>query len=257
MSRGAAVIGDIHGESEQLERLLEKIGPDRDVYHVGDLIDRGPDSRGVIQICIDRGIQGVLGNHELWLHRFANMGVFDDMALSRIMGGKATLLSYKVTALYPDEIERQLKPRLSKAHREYILGLPTWGKFECEGQTYRLIHGGMKKADALAVLPDALREVEDNGDNPDEGSFLADAVCNVMASVRPASMLWTGPNMRSPNLHSFSDGSCQIFGHVPRPKPTVTKHWISIDTGCGTCPPHTLSAVLLPERTIVSAKGSN
>ena len=70
------LIGDVHGELEALLRLLAKLGcdPDRGVAErplvfVGDLIDRGPDSLGVLDLVRDlweAGLAGVvLGNHEL------------------------------------------------------------------------------------------------------------------------------------------------------------------------------------------------
>ena len=72
------LIGDIHGHSEPLTRLLDKLGyamtdgvyrdPDRKVIFLGDFIDRGPDQRGVLEIVrpmIDEGAAlSVMGNHE-------------------------------------------------------------------------------------------------------------------------------------------------------------------------------------------------
>ena len=69
--RPLAVIGDVHGELAALERLLARpaLGPDRFLVFVGDLIDRGPDSPGVVRRVrelVDAGrAQVVLGNHEL------------------------------------------------------------------------------------------------------------------------------------------------------------------------------------------------
>lgn len=63
-------IGDIHGCRIALEKLLETIqpGPDDIVVTLGDYVDRGPDSRGAIDLLVDLGKQtrlvGLLGNHE-------------------------------------------------------------------------------------------------------------------------------------------------------------------------------------------------
>ncbi|HLR13380.1 MAG TPA: metallophosphoesterase [Burkholderiaceae bacterium] len=71
------IIGDIHGELNALEALLdtlEKIGPsykdgNRKLVFIGDFCDRGPDSPGVIkrvQELMDNGqAVGILGNHEI------------------------------------------------------------------------------------------------------------------------------------------------------------------------------------------------
>jgi hypothetical protein len=71
------IIGDVHGELDALKSLVQKLGYDKDGNHpegrklifVGDLVDRGPDSPGVVRFVknlISRGnAQMVLGNHEL------------------------------------------------------------------------------------------------------------------------------------------------------------------------------------------------
>lgn len=63
-------IGDIHGCSTALESLLEAIAPDADdtVVTLGDYIDRGPDSRGVVDRLVDLSqhtqLIALQGNHE-------------------------------------------------------------------------------------------------------------------------------------------------------------------------------------------------
>jgi protein phosphatase len=83
------IIGDVHGCAAELDQLLEKLGyrndgaghahPDgRQAVFVGDLVDRGPDSPGVIkrvQAMIARGsAQCVAGNHDVKLARALNGG---------------------------------------------------------------------------------------------------------------------------------------------------------------------------------------
>jgi hypothetical protein len=64
-------IGDVHGCSRELSELLEKVGPmaGDSVCFVGDLVARGPDSRGVLRIFKDTKAVGVRGNHEARLLR--------------------------------------------------------------------------------------------------------------------------------------------------------------------------------------------
>ena len=58
------IIGDIHGCLSTLKALIDKAGPVDSIISAGDLIDRGEDSLGVVQYCIDNNIKVCLGNHE-------------------------------------------------------------------------------------------------------------------------------------------------------------------------------------------------
>lgn len=67
-------VGDIQGCREELARLLDRIGflPGRDELHpVGDVVNRGPDSAGVLRLLREAQAGGVLGNHDLHLLRVA------------------------------------------------------------------------------------------------------------------------------------------------------------------------------------------
>jgi hypothetical protein len=71
------IVGDVHGEYEVLERLLNELGYDaegrsrdgRRLVFLGDLVDRGPDNPAVVDAVmamVDRGhAQCIMGNHEL------------------------------------------------------------------------------------------------------------------------------------------------------------------------------------------------
>lgn len=59
-------IGDVHGCANELEDLLDKLSPgshDR-VLLLGDLVNRGPDSRRVVEIARENGFRSLMGNHE-------------------------------------------------------------------------------------------------------------------------------------------------------------------------------------------------
>lgn len=62
------VIGDVAGQLQALANLVHKIdkgGHDiKEIVLVGDLIDRGPDSRGVIDFVRSEGLIALYGNHE-------------------------------------------------------------------------------------------------------------------------------------------------------------------------------------------------
>lgn len=57
------VIGDVTGFAESL-KLLHKQMPEGELWGVGDLIDRGPDSKGVMDYFMQGGHNSVMGNHD-------------------------------------------------------------------------------------------------------------------------------------------------------------------------------------------------
>lgn len=59
------VIGDVHGCADELQALLRACGASgQDVVLVGDLVAKGPDSRGVLAILREVGARAVRGNHD-------------------------------------------------------------------------------------------------------------------------------------------------------------------------------------------------
>lgn len=91
-------IGDIHGCSKALRSLIELIdpSPEDELIFLGDYVDRGPDSRDVIdQILTLREhcrVVALRGNHEIMLLGVACRGLDDTVWLSN--GGQATVTSY-------------------------------------------------------------------------------------------------------------------------------------------------------------------
>lgn len=64
------VVGDVHGEFARLQRKLRAVAfdPSRDrLFALGDLVDRGPDSEGVLELLACDWFHSVIGNHESML----------------------------------------------------------------------------------------------------------------------------------------------------------------------------------------------
>ncbi len=97
MSRTLA-IGDVHGCARALDLLLADVNPHGDdtVVTLGDYIDRGPDSRGVLDRLLDLGrrvrLVPLRGNHEVML--LAARDSRDERNLWLKCGGEAALVSY-------------------------------------------------------------------------------------------------------------------------------------------------------------------
>lgn len=64
--RRTIVIGDVHGCREELEELLATlaVSAEDQVFLVGDLVAKGPDSVGVLRLVRERGLKPVRGNHD-------------------------------------------------------------------------------------------------------------------------------------------------------------------------------------------------
>ncbi len=131
-------IGDIHGRSDCLRRAHDLIdrdsakrgGRDRALeIYVGDYIDRGPDSKGVLDLLIARStaasVVALRGNHEIVMESFLRgQTPFDDW---RRLGGLETILSYGVDArrlLKKGGVQpRDLAEKFPESHLRFISSL--------------------------------------------------------------------------------------------------------------------------------------
>jgi serine/threonine protein phosphatase 1 len=112
MTQPIYAIGDIHGQLDWLHSAIEKIikdgGPEAKVVFLGDYIDRGPDSRGVIDYLIAQKKAHpnwvfLKGNHDRFLEWYVETPQRNDphllVGLSWLhprLGGNETLKSYGV-----------------------------------------------------------------------------------------------------------------------------------------------------------------
>ncbi len=130
------IIGDIHGELEALVCLLKKLGYDdrgqhehkRRLVFVGDLVDRGPDSPGVLRAVmrmVESGnAQCIAGNHEI-------NAIRDESEKERSGEGWWYGLNedaYDSVPVDPDEKQRSFLP--------FLRGLPG----ALEGESLRVVH---------------------------------------------------------------------------------------------------------------------
>lgn len=153
-------IGDIHGRSDCLDEAHDRIDRDRaergaqdqalEIY-IGDYIDRGPDSKGVIDRIIGRSTKVPLvalrGNHEIIMESFLRgQTSFEDW---RRLGGLETILSYGVDArdlLAKGGVQpRDFAERVPVSHLRFISSL---SNFHSIG-AYCFVHAGLKPGVAI------------------------------------------------------------------------------------------------------------
>jgi len=155
-------IGDVHGRADLLQSLLTVIdadlarsAPGRAIQvFLGDYVDRGPDSRAVLDLLIERSKSHetvcLKGNHEVFL-----LEVLKDPARLqewRHYGGLLTLVSYGVTPTMNPSAEQQveliegLKRALPPEHLAFLKQLPS--SFTCGD--FFFVHAGVRPGIALS-----------------------------------------------------------------------------------------------------------
>ena len=159
-------IGDIHGHLADLKAAHARIAADRaatgdteaPVIHLGDMVDRGPDSRGVIQHLIDgrqRGMPWLVlkGNHDRYFQRYLRAAALSEQRVPDIgwfdprLGGAATLASYGIDLRgRPERVHRQTLEKVPEAHRAFLEGLPLT---HLRGEVL-FVHAGIRPGVALA-----------------------------------------------------------------------------------------------------------
>lgn len=204
-------IGDIHGRVDLLDEIHGLIEEDaagrpaarRTVVYLGDYVDRGPDSRAVIDLLLDTPLAGfesvhLLGNHEEFL-----LGFLADESMGEpwmLNGGTATLASYGVDpfARYTgDSPMAQLRLALSQVLPERHLAFLQQLAISHQIGDYLFVHAGIRPGVGLDA------QTRDD-------------------------MLW----IRDPFLDSQEwHGVIVVHGHSIRRRPERKPNRIGIDTG--------------------------
>ena len=199
-------VGDIHGRADLLIETTERIDEDvrrRPVNHVveiylGDYIDRGPDSKGVIdQLAVrmvDNHAMCLRGNHEALLEEFLrDAGAFADW---QQLGALQTLASYGIhprRGETPAELRRRFLGVFPRLHELFLKRLE-YG-YSCGD--FLFVHAGIRPG-----IPIERQNLND--------------------------LLW----IRHEFLDSGRDhGKFIVHGHTPVPHPDIRSNRIDIDTG--------------------------
>lgn len=215
------IIGDVHGCINELKLLIEKLQLQEgdQLYFIGDLIDKGPDSAGVVKFV--RSLSQsyplilILGNHEEKFLRYVHHKEHNPKAIE--------------TMVDTEEFERYLKD-LEQLDIEFLKS--SYINYNITSEQINLLHGGivlhnridlsinhkyshdlLKSTKGLELLLKA-RFLDSNG------NFLA------LGKETETSVFWA-------DMYDGRYGKV-IFGHDARVVeiPVEYKNAINIDTGC-------------------------
>ena len=187
-------IGDIHGCAAELDELLGilPLAPGSTVVFLGDYIDRGPDSRAVVERIIElrktNEVVTLMGNHESMLLDFLDGQ--DEQRVARFIfnGGGATLASYA---------EPNGAYRIPKAHLEFFKAL----RLSHDTASHFFVHAGVPNEPLSGInLDQSWQE-----------------------------MLWTRKKFLSSR---FAWEKVIVHGHTPVPNVEISPNRINLDTGC-------------------------
>ena len=201
-------VGDVHGCADLLADAFARIDADRTAslpvrcleIYLGDLIDRGPASREVIDRLIerraDREVVCLKGNHEdLALRFLADPSLFPTWGK---LGGRETLMSYGLMPLVRGAAEQAALARafgaaLPPSHRSFLMSLPV---FQVCGDFF-FVHAGVRPGVSL----ERQREAD-------------------LLWIRDEFLNWSDPF-----------GKLVVHGHTPVRQPEFLPNRINIDTG--------------------------
>jgi serine/threonine protein phosphatase 1 len=209
-------IGDVHGEADRLAALYEQIFKEIDTHrrpacivHLGDLIDRGPNSRACIALAMalhaaatpDLKVVTLRGNHEQML-----LDAVDEPSNASVVqhwlrnGGTKALASY---ALANNALDGEWHEAIDNAHIAFLRDLPNLAFDEERGLAF--VHAGIDPAQ----FPHCKEDIR----------------------------LWTR-SARFFNTDAWPDraeleGLLVVHGHTPTQSstPDVTSRRINVDTG--------------------------
>lgn len=228
-------VGDVHGRLDLLEDLLGQIAEDAAavddagdtvLVFLGDYIDRGAYSRGVIDCLIGLStvpgveLRALKGNHEQ-----AMLGFLDDPEVGPgwvAQGGAATLVSYGVAApqtRIPTDIWSQASVALAEAlpaeHVRFLQGLELYAEYG----DYVFVHAGLR--------PGVPIERQNEKD-----------------------LLWIRDEFLE-ETRAFP--KIVVHGHTPEAEPFLGEHRLGLDTGAYATGILTAALLYGTERSILQA----
>ncbi|MEL7252837.1 MAG: metallophosphoesterase family protein [Pseudomonadota bacterium] len=222
-------VPDIHGHKTQLTRVLAladaHFGQDAEIVFLGDLVDRGPESFGVIQTLID-GIKAgrnwtvIRGNHDQLFLDYIDGG---DPAtpgglswLHERMGGRETLASYGVEEIVERD-RANIVSHIPKTHVDFLRNMPLTYKVD----DLLFVHAGIRPGVPLA-------------------------------DQNPEDLMWIRKEF---HIDMRDHGPLIIHGHTPVKTPQHYGNRVNLDAGAGHGHDLVIAAIRGREVSLLSEAG--
>jgi hypothetical protein len=241
------IVGDVHGMKNELVNLLEKVDFDKDKDHLilaGDMISKGPDSPGVVDLAMSLGATGVRGNHEDRII-LAQADMVADHLTSDLPGPnegreKVEDALEEESFSHGDYKDRSLVRLLGPERMKWLKGCPVIlrvGKIGDMGEVV-VVHAGLTPSVELEKQNPAMvmnmRTMSKDGVPSDEGTGTVwMKVCKLAASglvewLLMALQVWNKYQNKLPK----NERTTVIYGHNAKLGLQVEKYSIGLDTGC-------------------------
>jgi len=229
------VVGDVHGCLDELRRLLAKCGFQRGdrLVLAGDLVAKGPDSQGVVQLAREEGARAVVGNHD-----------------DHVLRARAVALGKMPPPTKGVRAEHQaVADALGPEDFAYLEALPTFLRIGYEGAGAAASDAGAAATDGAAsaetvvlhagAVPGVPFEKQTREHLTTMRSIGSDGQPTKRIEGRPWAAVWPGPERI-------------VFGHDAIRGLQRHRFATGLDTGC--VYGRRLTALLLPERRLVSVE---
>ena len=204
-------IGDVHGHLDRLEAMHARIGADLArrpinrpmIIHLGDLIDRGPDSAGCVDLLAGgpplTGVPTInlMGNHEWMMLAALEAQHRDDIDRWLDNGGDKSLWSWGLRSTTPS---REWLAAIPARHLVFLRDLKrSWTE-----QGYLFVHAGIRPG-----IPMGRQREQD------------------LLWIRDSFLNWKGVMLPE------APERVVVHGHTPQEAPVLRHNRIGLDTGAG------------------------
>lgn len=217
------VVTDIHGCFDTLMALVAKFPKDTPWCFAGDLVDRGPRNRQVVDYMRKNKIPGVKGNHEILMYD----NDYEMRQCWMMNGGAQTSLEYD-TIPAPPWIEYQ--------------GMKSKERFVRDVEAFDADAKWMRELPLYLEFPDIVRE---DGRHLLVTHTTFGDIYGLRNTIPHVKAVW-----QRKGIPKDIKGVFNVYGHTPVEKPVVRDHFANIDTGCvynGRYGMKTLTALQFPE----------